>query len=138
TGEAVHLARIGATVSLAGAHDVRPLADGAERGQVLPPGELLEVSSLCRAAMSAARALMRHVEEAPLLASLGSGVSDLSPLRTLIEDAVDEGGQVRDSASPELTQIRRELAEAHSRLQQRLQAMLASGSLTNALQEPII
>ena len=138
TGEAVHLHRMATTASMGGARDVRPLAWGAERGQVLTPGDLIDVASLCRAAAQVSRTITRQAEDAPLLAALASGITDLGPLRTMIEDAIDEGGTVRDSASAELAQIRRELNEAHSRLQQRLQAMLSSSAVANALQEPII
>lgn len=138
TGEAVHLHRMATTASMGGARDVRPLAWGAERGQVLTPGDLVDVASLCRAAAQVSRTITRQAEDAPLLAALASGITDLGPLRGLIEDAIDEGGTVRDSASTELAQIRRELNEAHSRLQQRLQAMLNSSAVANALQEPII
>ncbi|MEX2374268.1 MAG: endonuclease MutS2, partial [Dehalococcoidia bacterium] len=138
TAEAVYLRRMGIDVPLAGARDVRSTAGGAARGQALTAGDLLDVASLCRAAMQAARTLARNAEEAPLLASIGGGFADLSPLRDLIEGSIDEAGMVRDSASSELAQIRRELNEAHSRLQQRLQAMLSNSSVANALQEPII
>ncbi|MCK9494050.1 MAG: endonuclease MutS2 [Dehalococcoidia bacterium] len=138
TGEAVHLHRMATTASMGGARDVRPLAWGADRGQVLTAGDLIDVASLCRAASQVARTITRQVEDAPLLASVASGIADLGALRGLIEDAIDEGGTVRDSASTELAAIRRELTEAHGRLQQRLQAMLSSSNVANALQEPII
>ncbi|MEX2031977.1 MAG: endonuclease MutS2, partial [Dehalococcoidia bacterium] len=136
TGEAVGLERLGVTVPMAGARDIREQAAGAARSHVLTAGELLDVASLCRAAQQAARALARVADEAPLLAARGAGIEELGPLHDLIENAIDERGEVKDSASPELAQIRRELNEAHHRLQQRLQAMLAS--LGGALQEPII
>ncbi|MDA1010370.1 MAG: endonuclease MutS2 [Chloroflexi bacterium] len=138
TGEAIHLRRMGIEASMGGARDIRASAGGAARGQALTAGDLLDVASLCRAATQAARTLTRNAEDAPLLASLGGGFADLDPLRDLIEGAIDEGGSVRDSASTELAQIRRELHEAHARLQQRLQAMLSSSSVAGALQEPII
>jgi DNA mismatch repair protein MutS2 len=138
TAEAVHLSRMAQTVSLGGARDIREQAAGAARGQVLTTGELLDVASLSRAAVHVQRAFTRTAEEAPLLGSLAGAIGDLAPLRALIEDAVDEAGAVRDAASPELAQIRRELAEAHSRVQQRLHAMLSNASIANALQEPII
>ncbi len=138
TGEAVYLHRMATTASMGGARDVRDLARGAERGQVLTAGDLMDVASLCRAAGQVQRTLTRQVDDAPLLAQLASGIAELGALRALIEDAIDDSGNVRDSASPELSQIRRELTDAHARLQQRLQAMLASSNVANALQEPII
>ncbi|MEX2373551.1 MAG: endonuclease MutS2 [Dehalococcoidia bacterium] len=138
TGEAVALDRLGVAVPMNGARDVREQATGAARSQVLTAGDLMEVASLCRAAQQAARVLARVAAEAPLLAARGAGIADLGPLRDLIETSIDERGEVRDSASPMLAQIRRELTEAHSRLQQRLQSMLSNSGIANALQEPII
>src|SRR5690606_21145088 len=83
TGEAVHLHRMATTASMGGARDVRPLARGAERGQVLTAGDLLDVASLCRAAAQVARTITRQVEDAPLLAALASGITDLGPVRDL-------------------------------------------------------
>ncbi len=138
TGEAVALDRLGALVPMAGARDVRDQVGGAARGQVLTAGDLLDIASLCRAAHTVSRTLARAADEAPLLAARAAGIEDLGALRDLIEGAIDERGDVRDSASAELAQIRRELGAAHSRLQQRLQAMLTQTNIQNALQESII
>ena len=82
---------------------------------------------------------MRVATEAPLLAHVASEVPDLGPLRSLIEDAIDEQAGVRDSASPALaSSIRHDLAAAHERLLQRMQTLLASSTLRTALQEAII
>ena len=138
TAEAVELDRLGIAVPMGGARDVRDAAAGASRGQVLAASDLLDVASLCRTVQQASRLLARVAADAPLLGARGAGLADLGGLRTLIEDSIDDSGQVRDSASPELAQIRRELVEAHARLQQRLQALIGSESVRNALQEPII
>ncbi|GMU41744.1 MAG: endonuclease MutS2 [Chloroflexota bacterium] len=138
TAEAVRLHRLGIAVTMAGAHDVRGMAQAAARGQMLAASDLLEVESLCRAAQQAGRTLSRVAEDAPLLASIGGGFGDLGPLRVLIADSIDDRGEVRDTASADLAQIRRELGEAHARLQQRLQSLIASVSVRNALQEPIV
>ena len=138
TGEAVALERAAIAIPMAGARDVRELVAGAERGHALTTGELLDVASLCRAATQAQRVLARVADTAPLLAARAASIEDLSPLRDFIEIAIDDRGEVKDSASPELSQIRRELNGAHSRLQSRLQAMLQNSGIANALQESII
>jgi DNA mismatch repair protein MutS2 len=56
----------------------------------------------------------------------------------LIEQSIDDRGEVADSASPELASIRRELNAAHDRLQQRVQAMLRSADVRSALQDPLV
>ena len=138
TAEAIALDRLGVAVPMAGARDVRERAAAAARGSVLTPFELLDIAGLCRAAGQARRALVRVIDEAPLLANVAGGIPELGALRALIEEAIDDQGAVRDSASPELASIRRALVSAHERLQQRMQALLGSTTLRNALQDTII
>jgi DNA mismatch repair protein MutS2 len=138
TAEAVYLEQLGVDVPLGGARDVRALAEAAERGQVLTPSDLLDVADAARAATTARRALTRLQGDVPLLANLAAGIGELDPLRSLIGAAIDDRAEVRDDASPELRQIRSEVASAHDRLQQRMQALASSAALRPALQEPIV
>ena len=138
TGEAVHLERLGVDLSLRGAHDVRAHARAAERGHVLTVAELLEVAGTARAGDRLRRAFARLQADAPLLATVAAGIAELGPLRARIEHAVDERGEVADHASAALATIRREAAAAHDRLQQRVQSLLRSVELRQALQEPIV
>lgn len=138
TVEAVHLDRLGIELPLAGAHDITERARAAERGQMLTASELLEVASTIRAAERIRRVLARVADAAPLLAETGEGIADLGALRALIEDAIDDRGEVADSASRELASIRREQAAAHDRLQQRVQSLLRSTDVRAALQEPLV
>jgi DNA mismatch repair protein MutS2 len=138
TAEAVELSRLGVTLPLGGAFDVRERAAGASRGQVLTPSELLDIAGLCTAAERVRRTLARYAEPAPLLATIAAGIGEVEAIATLIRDTIDEQAEVRDTASPELAQIRRELRSAHDRLHQRMQQIVSSPGLQNALQEPIV
>ncbi|MCC6237903.1 MAG: Smr/MutS family protein [Dehalococcoidia bacterium] len=138
TAEALRLLRMGVQVSLGGAHDVREAALGAARGQVLPAADLLEVASTVRAGQRIRRALAAAEDHAPLLATIAEDIPDLGPVRQVIDESVDDRGEVLDSASPELASIRRELATAHARLQQRMQALLGSSEVRSALQDAIV
>ena len=138
TAEVVHLSRLGAEVSLAGARDVRPLAERAERGQVLAARELLDIADAARSAGNVRRTLVRLAPDAPLLGTIGGRIGDLGPLGSLIGQAISGRGEVLDEASPELGRIRRAVAAAHDQLQQRMQAMAQSPALRGVLQEPIV
>ena len=138
TAEAIALDRLGVTIPLAGAREVRDRADAAARGSVLMAAELLDVASLCRAAMTVRRVVLRQEEDAPRLARVAAGIGELGPLRTLIEEALDDRGGVRDSASPELAQIRREVGAAHERLKSRMEAIAGASGIRNALQDAIV
>ncbi|MDA0365104.1 MAG: endonuclease MutS2, partial [Chloroflexi bacterium] len=138
TAEAVLLADRGVVVPMGGAHDVRTTAHAASLGHVLAANELLDIASTAGAAARVGRTLVRGGDETPLLAALGGRMPELGAIRELIESAVDDRGEVVDDASPELRSIRRELATAHERVQQRMQALSHSQSLREALQEPIV
>jgi len=138
TAEALHLEQLGIDIPLGGARDVREQAGAAELGQVLMASELLDVADASRAAVTVRRALARLSAETPLLSTIAAGIGDLDPLRNLIGAAINDNGEVRDDASPELRQIRREVLTAHDQLQQRMQSLSVSASLRSALQEPIV
>ena len=138
TAEAIALDRDGVTIPLAGAREVRDRAEAAARGAVLTPAELLDIASLARAAMTVRRVLLRLEEDAPRLAKVAGGIGELGAIRTLIEEALDDRGGVRDSASPELAQIRRESNTAHERLKSRMEAIAGASGIRNALQEAIV
>ena len=138
TAEAVHLATARVNVPMGGIHDVRPMARAAERGHTLTASELLEVASLARAAGRVQRAFARIEDETPLLATLARGIADLDPLHTLIRSVLNDRGEVLDTASPTLQSIRRERAEVHGRLQQRMESLLRSPSVRGALQDAIV
>ena len=138
TAEAVHLAASRVNVPMGGIHDVRPMARAAERGHTLTASELLEVASLARAAGRVQRAFARIEDETPLLATLARGIADLDPLHTLIRSVLNDRGEVLDTASPTLQSIRRERAEVHGRLQQRMESLLRSPSVRGALQDAIV
>ena len=138
TAEAVHLAAARVNVPMGGIHDVRPMARAAERGHTLTASELLEVASLARAAGRVQRAFARIEDETPLLATLARGIADLDPLHTLIRSVLNDRGEVLDTASPTLQSIRRERAEVHGRLQQRMESLVRSPSVRGALQDAIV
>ncbi|MYA20997.1 MAG: endonuclease MutS2 [Chloroflexi bacterium] len=138
TAEAVRLRTLRVEVGLGGVRDVRAPARAAGRGHVLAPSELLEIADLARASRRIRRTFARVRQETPLLSTRAAGLADLEALRGLIAAAIDERGEVRDSASRELEAIRRERDAVHNRLQQRMEALLRSSALRPALQDPIV
>jgi DNA mismatch repair protein MutS2 len=138
TAEALHLEQLGIDIPLGGARDVREQASAAELGRVLTASELLDVADASRTTVTVRRALARLNTETPLLSTIAAGIGDLDPLRNLIGAAINDSGEVRDDASPELRQIRAEVMTAHDQLQQRMQSLSVSASLRSALQERIV
>ena len=124
--------------TIGGAHDVRPLAVAAQRGAVLPPPDLLDVRDTLVAARALHRTLTRLKEQFPHLARLTSRIQPCPEVVAEINRCLDERGDVRDNASPELARIRREARIAHDRIQDKLQNIIQSPRNAPYLQEILI
>jgi DNA mismatch repair protein MutS2 len=125
--------------SIGGARDVRRAAQHAARGGILDGTSLLEVAGTVGAARTLRSRLLRlDRERYPLLVELAGLMPQLPPVEDEILHAIGEDGQVMDSASAELSRLRREIRIAFGRLQEKLQNMIASSTVGGALQEPLI
>jgi len=138
TSEARTLLDVRPATSLGGAHDIRPLATAAQRGAVLPPSELLDVRDTLVAARSLHRTLTRLGSQFPRLARIAARIQPCPGIITEVNRCLDERGNVRDNASPELARIRREARIAHDRIQDKLQSIIHSPRNAPFLQEPLI
>src|SRR5579859_1798470 len=139
TTEALKLPGLRPGLHLGGVHDVRPLAERARVGGVLGPEELLDVASTVRGARAWRRGLAPLRDETPTLLELvDSYLGDHPGLVEDINDAIGEGGEVLDSASPALGRIRTELRGAHDRLVNRLRELMASPPFRDAVQDPVV
>jgi DNA mismatch repair protein MutS2 len=108
-----------------------PDARGALRrlgigGSVLDAPELRDVAIVLRGASATRRAMLQHAADYPLLAELAERLAKLDDEERAIRAAVDEAGDVRDSASPELTRLRRDMRGARNRIVERLTQYVTS------------
>lgn len=124
-------------LGVGGARDLRPALGNARRGMVLTAPELLDVKGTLVAARTLARQLQDGEATYPLLAERAAQMPQPAGVVDAISKAISERGQVLDSASEKLGEIRSELGVAHERLLSRMQKMLSSEPYTKALQEPI-
>lgn len=136
--EAVRLREIGISLNLNRAVDVRPALEKARLGGALDGQELLAVAATQRVAHQARTALSRVAGSLTRLGGLGEDLIELDAIVNEIGAALDQRGEVVDSASPALTMLRRNIKTAHDRLQSRLQEFLASASGRLAAQESIV
>lgn len=138
TREALHLLAVRASISLGGAHDVRPQVAHARIGATILPPELLDVRDTLARGRAVRRGLLRLAHDVPRLAEIAGALMDESRAGDEIARCINDRAEVVDSASPELSKLRRELNGARSRLIERLQRMLGAGEIAKYLQEPII
>ncbi len=123
-------------LTIGGSHDIRPSVELAARRGVLDPQALLDVKSTLVACRDLKKSLEHAADEAPRLARIAVGLPETFGIVDAVTRVLSERGDVLDSASPKLADIRRELKISHDRLMSRLQKYLTDSA--SKLQEPII
>ncbi|MFN8448221.1 MAG: endonuclease MutS2 [Anaerolineae bacterium] len=124
--------------TLGGARDVREPAILAQRGIMIEPTVLLDIRLTLRRATTLKRTLGRMKGQYPLLADIAAELEECPRLQAEIERVLDENAQVKDSASPQLAIIRRDLKIAFDRLQTKLQRMISASGNQTLLQEALV
>ncbi|RMH09106.1 MAG: endonuclease MutS2 [Armatimonadetes bacterium] len=112
----------------------RPALQKAEKGGVLSPEELLAIQNLLQASRLYKSHLLPRAERYPRLAVYAERLHTLSALEKHIRLCISPAGEVLDSASERLAQLRRDQQRLHKRILEELQRLIQS--LGGALQEP--
>lgn len=138
TREAIDLFESGSDARIGGARDVRQAADRAQRRITLQPEDFLDIRSTLDAARNLRRILLKAADRAPHLARIAKLIEECPGLVSAINETLDEErGEVLDSASDKLANVRCSLRVTHGRIQDKLQNLIGS-SMNRYLQEPII
>jgi DNA mismatch repair protein MutS2 len=141
TDEAVKVLRIKGNIPLGGIFDIRPHVKRSVIGGMLSPQELVQIAST----IHASRQLKRFVDdfsneesELPILTEYMDKVIVLAELEEAIRMAIDENGEMLDSASDALRSIRTQLRTRESRVRERLESMIRSSNAAKMLSDAII
>lgn len=136
--EVARLLQASEEIPLEGLSDVRnALHKTLLQNAYLLPAELLAV----RDVMRSSRLIQEYFaarEDCPAMAVLTSALHKNRLLEKHIADAIDDTGNVRDTASRELSRIRREILETSNRLRQRLERILRKMSEEEALSDEYV
>lgn len=141
TDEAVKVLRIKGNVPLGGIFDIRPHVKRSVIGGMLSPQELTQVASTIHASRQIKRFIEEFVDERSSLHILLNYVSSynvLADLETTIRNAIDDNGEVLDSASEALRSLRNQLRTKESRVRERLESMIRSSNAQKMLSDAII
>ncbi len=138
TSEARRLLSEHDNLSVGGARDVRPQAELAARGGVLTPEELLDI----KATLTAGRDLKRFFEKLDLpIPHLRKIADELEPPPGVIEAisrVLSDRGEILNSASTRLAELRQEVKSANDRVMSKLERFINDSSTSRMLQEAII
>jgi DNA mismatch repair protein MutS2 len=137
TAEARELLDSHSDITIGGARDVRRYADNSLRGFTLRGEELLDIRNTLVAARTLRRNLLKLDDHYPHLAEIADLIEECPGLVSAISQTFDDRGEVVDSASSKLANVRQQQRTVHGRIQDKLQSILSS-SLNQYLQDPII
>src|SRR3972149_7342382 len=126
------------STGIGAAHDIRPQADLAARGGVLDPHALLDVKSTLISCRDLKKAFEKKTDEYPRLTQIVLGLPETHGLVDAITRILSDRGEILDSASPKLGDIRRSLRVSQDRLMTRLQKYVTDSKPVSMLQEPIV
>jgi DNA mismatch repair protein MutS2 len=138
TSEAVQLLSTHPGLTIGGARDVRMAVDLALHGGVLDPSALLDIKSTLIAGRNLARTFEHLPAQFPRLLAIASVLPPPGGLVDAITRTLSERGEVLDSASEHLANIRGDLRTAHDRLMTKLQRMVNDPQTIPFLQEALI
>jgi DNA mismatch repair protein MutS2 len=133
--EVRHLFRHGTPFPLGAVPDIRPQQRLLEKEAVIQPSELLDMAAWMDTVDTARRFLVACRQKAPLLFRYAATAPALSHLVYDIRSAVDENGEMRDEASPELETLRRKARKLHNEIHEKLEACLRAREYQDLLQD---
>ena len=107
-------------------------------GTVLQPMELLHICSTLKAARILKTFVSKRAERLPRIFEITDNLFVDKVIEFNIDQAIDETGAVRASASKELQSIRRAISERYEQLRKRLESILKGVSDLGLSQEEII
>jgi DNA mismatch repair protein MutS2 len=138
TSEAVQLLVTHTDLTIGGARDIREKVDLARHSGVLDPNELLDVKYTLVAARTLRRTFERLTEQYPRLWFIAERLTPPNGLIDAISRALSDRGDILDTASDKLANIRRDLRIARERLLSKLQRMVSDPKNAPMLQEALI
>lgn len=131
-----HLERAG-TPPVGGSCDLLDyLRQVRAEGSWLPPAALLEVRSSLEAAAGCRRAFAAG--DLPGLQALSGGLTECRSVARELQQSIGPRGEILDSASFELGELRRDIQQLRARIRRSLENLLARESLAGAFQDRLV
>jgi DNA mismatch repair protein MutS2 len=115
--------------------EVRPLIQRAAIGGILQPDELLQLLTLMQTARQYKEHLLPRAERYPALAPYAQRLHTFSSLERTLRDCIAPSGELLDTASERLAQLRRDQQRLQTRITEHLQELIHRWR--DLLQEPI-
>ena len=125
-------------VPLEGIHDLRLLLWKAEKGGLLEGEELNKVALTLQAAVRIREFLLKHSQAEGYLRLRGESLGMHRDLLQKIKACISEQGKIKDSASPRLEKIRRQIYTLNLKIKEKLDEVIRQQEYQKYLQEPLV
>ena len=138
TSEGINLISNIGSFSLGGIKDHAESLKIANLGGVLTGQELLVIANTVEVLSNARKVILNHQEELPQLLEVAKKVPDLSYLGYLITSKIASNGLVKDEATPNLGNIRKQVRESYSRVTNALESIISESEMSGTIQDNVI
>lgn len=141
TDEASRVLRLKGHAPLDGIHNIKQHVKRSVIGGMLNPIELTQIASTIHASRSMKRFIDDLVENEVDISLLAEKANEIIPLPELekeIRNAVDENGEILDSASVSLRSIRQQTRRAESMIRERLESLTRNRNAQKMLSDAIV
>ena len=139
-GEMKSAVQVAGGFSLAGLRDLAPILQmAAKPGAILDAGQLLDVWHVLQVAAGVDR-FMRKLKRAdfPKLTAMTDALPTFPALAESIHRCVSPDADIRDTASPALRKIRRNLVNIRETIRSRLESILRSSEHQKSIQDHVV
>ncbi len=125
----------GMSIPLGNPPDIRSYYPRLQKGAVLQSDELLEIASWMETLQALQKFLAARRQQAPQLYRYAESAPSLSHLIYDIRSCIDEKGEVRDEASPELQATRKKAKKLDREIHNKLHEYLHDNNFEDLLQD---
>lgn len=140
TGECLSLLQNGEVPPLEGIRDIRQVVQKLRvGGSMLLPGELLDAALTLGAGRRLKQFFLQvGTDTAPRLCRRAEEIRQFKHIEDAVFAAIDDQAEVKDSASPALRKIRKQIGRTREDILGRMSGILQSSEFTKVIQEPVV
>ena len=146
TRECMQILAAGESLPLDGIKDIgQQIEKLPVAGSMLSPAELLDVVSTLGAGRRVEKFFQKFEGRgtatgliAPLLCAKTTAIRPLKHIEAAVAAAIDENAEVRDSASPALRKVRKQIVKTREDILDRMSRILQNSAFQKVVQDPVI
>jgi DNA mismatch repair protein MutS2 len=138
TTEAVGIINEDGSMPLGGIHDIRASVGKAALDAMLDPSAFLSIAGTLASGRALRAFIIKRIEKCPKLGEIAVNIGQFQRIEAAVSEAVNDNGEIRDTASPELAAVRSKLRTTHSRLVDKLHSIINSFQYRTMIQDPVV